>query len=143
MKDEFIKIIGLIVIIAFLVFLATKTLKFHLNVMEGLTNPSTGTAVTSSTVAAAAGNAQTLATTLKNAAIQGQDTLLISKYRTDYENVIVGASDLINNMMLTTLITNFNPADPSGCLAALNQINTLNDSQVSLNNIMKYVDAQS
>jgi hypothetical protein len=54
MTEDFIKIIGIVVIIGFLVYLATKSLKLHMNVMEGLTNPTDSSAT--SGIGASSGN---------------------------------------------------------------------------------------
>ena len=47
-----------------------------------------------------AGNAAAYAAQLKSAVIKSQDELLISKYRSDYENAVLNLDDYLNNMML-------------------------------------------
>ncbi|NDI16400.1 MAG: hypothetical protein EBY83_00265 [Verrucomicrobia bacterium] len=68
---------------------------------------------------------------------KNQDVLLISKYRTDYENVILSLDDLINTMMLQTALT-VNPSNPSTSLEKLVQ---LNSARGALNSVMKFIDS--
>ena len=137
MKDEMLKIIGIVVIIGFLVFLATKTLKLHMKVVEGLTN-STDTTIVSSE----AGSAANYASTLKNQVVQLQDTLLISKYRKEYESVVLNMDDYINVLMLQTVLS-INPASKTNDanLGIIKILNELNSSKSALNNVMKYIDS--
>jgi hypothetical protein len=136
MNADFLKILGIIVLIIFLVYLASKSLKLHLKLVEGLTNPDTTTIVTGE-----AGSAANYASTLKNQVTQIQDTLLISKYRKDYETIILNMDDYINAMMLKTVL-NLNISDNvevnSTTFKALNDLNGLKSA---LNNVMKYVDS--
>ena len=67
---------------------------------------------------------------------QIQDTLLISKYRTDYENVITDMDDLVDNLMLKTVLS----VDPSNPQKTLDELNSLNESKTSLENVMKFID---
>ena len=73
-----LKIIGILVIVIFLIYLATKTIKLHLNVMEGLTMPSLSSTPDSNSDIA------NFAESYKVATIKMQDTLLLSKYKTNY-----------------------------------------------------------
>jgi len=134
MVDEMIKLFGVIVVIGFLIYLAIKMMKLQMNVVEGLTNPT-------SSVNGEAGSATDYASTLKNKVTHLQDTLLITKYRKDYENVILSMDDYINALMLkTTLNINPNTDDVSVNLNLIQTLNILNESKASLNNVMKYVD---
>ena len=59
------------------------------------------TATTTSSISnGIAGNATTYAATIKQKTVNLNDTLLISKYRKDYETVILNVDDLVNSMML-------------------------------------------
>ena len=72
MTEDFIKIIGIVVIIGFLIFLATKSLKLHMNVMEGLTNPTDASAKTG-----VGASANGYASSLKNKVTQMQNDVLL------------------------------------------------------------------
>ena len=67
-----------------------------------------------------AGNASNYAANIKSQVIKLQDSLLISKYRKDYENTIINMDEFINYSMLKIM---------------------LNQAKSSLNNIMKFVDS--
>jgi hypothetical protein len=91
----------------------------------------------SSTANGIAGNAQTYAATIKNAFTKNQDMLLISKYRTDYENIVLNLDDYVNSVMLKTAL-NVDTTNPGKSIEALNK---LNETKSALNNVMKYIDS--
>lgn len=101
--------------------------------IEGMTSAETQSNLTNGL----AGNASAYGANIKAETIQLQDTLLISKYRTDYENVVLNLEDYINNLMLQTAlqIDTTKPHDTLSKLAGLSQAKT------ALNSIMKFVDA--
>lgn len=84
-----------------------------------------------------AGNAATYAADLKSASVKLSDTFLVSKYRTDYENAILNADELVNNMMLETTLS-LNPSDP---IEGINKLVALNSAKAALNEVMKFVDS--
>ena len=84
-----------------------------------------------------AGNAAAYAAQLKSAVIKSQDELLISKYRSDYENVVLNLDDYINNMMLQTALT-VNQNNPQISIAKLAQ---MQQAKVALNSTMKFIDS--
>ena len=84
-----------------------------------------------------AGNAAAYASTIKTATIKLQDTMLISKYRNDYETIILNMDDLINNLMLKNILT-INKDNPE---ETLDKLAKLGQAKLALNNVMKYVDS--
>jgi hypothetical protein len=62
--------------------------------------------------------------------------VLISKYRTDYETVIINLSDLVDNLMLQTALT----IDQSKPHDGLAKLVGLNNAKAALNNVMKFID---
>ena len=84
-----------------------------------------------------AGNAAAYAAQLKSAVIKSQDELLISKYRSDYENVVLNLDDYLNNMMLQTALT-VNQNNPQISIAKLAQ---MQQAKVALNSTMKFIDS--
>jgi len=103
--------------------------------METKSSNST-TSETSSTTSGVAGGAAAYAANIKAQAIKLQDTTLISKYRTDYENVIINFDDLVNNIMLQITL-NIDQSKPETGLEKLAQ---LNQAKAALNNVMKFID---
>jgi hypothetical protein len=136
------QIINLLFIIAicFVAYLLFRNLDFKEGMTTSSLDASGNSTTTSSTTAnGIAGNAQNYAANIKSLTIKNQDVLLISKYRTDYENAILNLDDLINTMMLQTALT-VNNSNP---MISLDKLVQLNSARGALNNIMKFLDATS
>lgn len=112
----------------------------NITITEGMTNNIQST--NSQTLNGIAGNAESFAAQIKANTIKMQDTLLISKYRKDYENIIINMDDYINNMMLDTVLK-FNIKDDNKNIEIMDKLNKLNQAKVSLNAVMKFVDRTS
>ena len=108
---------------------------FKFDIQEGMETKTTQQPITSSTNGVA-GNAASYGATIKSASIQLQDSLLISKYRSDYETAILNLDDLVNNLMLETALN----VDSKNPQAAIEKLNKMNQAKVALNNVMKFVD---
>lgn len=109
----------------------------NIGVTEGLENASSSTSSSSdSSSNGVAGNAAAYAANIKAQVIKLQDTTLISKYRSDYENVVINMDDLVNNLMLQITL-NIDQSKPEASLAKLAQ---LNQAKAGLNNVMKFID---
>lgn len=113
----------------------------NLSYVEGMTtttdasgNPSPSTTPQTTGVA---GNAAAYAAQLKSAVIKSQDELLISKYRSDYENAVLNLDDYLNNMMLQTALS-VNQNNPQASIAKLAQ---MQQAKVALNSTMKFIDS--
>ena len=134
------------VVLCFFVYLIFRNLNYS-NV-EGMTtstdnsrNPSTTSTTTTSTTTTTtngvAGTAAAYAAQIKSQAIKIEDQLLITKYRTDYENVILNLDELVNDLMLQTAL-NVNLTNPQQSMVQLSQ---LQQAQSALNSTMKYIDS--
>ena len=84
-----------------------------------------------------AGNAAGYAAQLKSAVIKSQDELLITKYRSDYENAVLNLDDYLNTIMLQTALS-VNQNNPQQSIAKLAQ---MQQAKVALNSTMKFIDA--
>ena len=132
MKEQIINITIFVAIclIGYLVF-------SKISMKEGLENAgetATGNAVTGNGIA---GGAASFGATVKANVIKSQDTLLISKYRKDYETAILNLDDLVNNIMLETALS----IDQKYPLVGLKKLVDLNQSKIALNSVMKFVDS--
>lgn len=140
MNEDLIKLIGIVVIIGFLIYLAAKSMRLHMNVMEGLTNPTS-----SSSASGVGASASNYATTLKNQVTQlHNDTLLLNNkdYVKEYGNIILSMDDYINALMLKTVLNMDVTADNADKnISAMKTLNELNAAKASLNNVLKYVDS--
>ena len=130
-------IFGMILVVIYYVF-------SNLNIKEGLTNndattttTTTNALLTTSTQDGIAGNAASYSASIKNMATLSKDKLLITKYRTDYENTIMSYDDYVNSLMLEKLLDG-----STDQIKKLSEIASLNQSKTALNAIMKYVDSQ-
>lgn len=124
---------NLIIFISICIF--TYIIFSNINYKEGLENNSKTTS-SSSSANGIAGEAATYGSNIKNQVIQLQDALLITKYRSDYENVVINMDDLINNLMLKTVLT----IDQSNPQEGLKQLAGLEQSKTALNSVMKFID---
>ena len=138
MNEDFLKVIGVIVVIGFILFLASKSINLQKKVVEGLTNPSTASGSNGQ-----AGSAAAYAEAIKAQVTQMNDTLLISQYRADYENIIINMSDYFNLLILQGFV-NLNTSTSSTAstnIDAINNINSLYSAIQTLNSTMKFIDS--
>jgi len=131
MNDLF-KLIGVIVFTILIIYLLINSFRLQVSVIEGLTNAN---------VSGEAGSASNYSANIKSQVVKLQDELLISKYRKDYENVIIEMDDLIGYNMLK-LILNMKTDTKEGLINSLNNLNTLKNAKESLNNTMKFLDSK-
>jgi hypothetical protein len=139
-SKELFNLVVFVLIVYGIYYLVTYLIKVsNFKQIEALTNNTSSgtTALTSTSSGGIAGNASAYAASIKNLAVNLKDKLLISKYRTDYENIIMNYDDLINGLMLEQLLTN-----SGNQMTQMSNISTLNNAKTALNSIMKYVDAQ-
>lgn len=134
MKQEHFQVLLGVAIFGLIVYFIFKLKK----VKEGMETADTSTTPKSNGVA---GNAETYAAKIKSNTIQMQDTFLISKYRKDYETVILNLDDLLNCLMLKAVL-NIDPKDNDKLMEGFKTINALSATKNSINQVMKFVDSQ-
>ena len=128
--------IGLIFTIGFFAYLIFRNINFQEG-FDGSGNKATPP-TKSTTPSGIAGGAANYSAQIKTQTIKLQDVFLISKYRSDYENVILNMDDLVNNLMLQAVLT-IDQTNPKPSLAKLVE---LNQSKIALNSVMKFIDAK-
>lgn len=129
----------LFLIIGFFIYLIFSNMS-NIGTIEGMTtNTSTDTTTSSSSENGIAGNAASYAAAIKAQTIKLQDSFLISKYRKEYENVIISLDDLVNNLMLKTALSVKKDSPQS----TLKDLISLNESKAALNSVMKFIDASA
>ena len=119
--------------ICFVAYLLFKNLNLE-KFREGMTDGSGNSVSDKISQDGIAGNAASFGAILKSANIKFQDQFLISKYRSDYESIILDWDDLLSNVMLKTVLTGGKTED------TLQKIANLNSAKAALNNIMVFVD---
>jgi hypothetical protein len=112
-------------------FVLFMLFRVNIPLKEGMTNDS------SSSLNGIAGNAASYGATIKSNTIILQDSLLIAKYSTDYESVVLNLDDLINNLMLKTALS----VDINNPEKAIKQLAEMNQAKLALNDVMKFVDS--
>jgi hypothetical protein len=121
-----------IVSICFVAYIVFRNIDFK----EGMETSSDSPIKPKSTSNGIAGNAQNYSANVKSTTIQNKDKLLITKYRTDYENTILNLDDLVNTMMLETALS----TDVLNPMKSLDKLNQLNSARGALNSVMKFID---
>ena len=119
------------IVICFIAYIIFRNLNMN-TFKEGMDTP----AAASSSSSGIAGGVSTYAANIKSQVITMQDTLLINKYRADYETAILNMDDLINCLMLQTALS----VDQSNPLPKLAELTKLDDAKKALNSVMLFVD---
>ena len=122
--------------ICLLLYVMYRSLNFS-TTQDGMTNMNDTSKSAVSSGNGIAGNAAAYGASIKAAAIKSQDTLLISKYRSDYETTILNLEDLINNLMLKTALS----IDQNNPGPSLETLATMQQAKSALDSVMKFVDS--
>lgn len=140
MKEDILKIVGILAAAFLIIYLVIKM--FHIQpVREGLEN-ALPTVDLSASLTGIAGSAANYAAGIKAKTVQIQDAVLIPKYRTDYENVIINMEEYLSMLMLEQLLS-MNPGDSvQTIMQRISAINALSTGKKSLNELMVYIDKQ-
>jgi len=138
MKTELMNLF-LFIGISLVVYLLFRNFNYNnqYSLIEGMTDAS-GTAAAPTSDNGIAGNAPSYGAQIKATTIKLQDTFLISKYRSDYETTILNLDDLVDNLMLKTVLS----IDISNPVDDLKKLSEMNQAKMALNNVMKFVDKQ-
>ncbi len=145
MQDDLFKIVGILFVSLFIIYIIVKMFHLQASVVEGLTNPD-GSSLTTNTgvTSGEAGMAASYAAGLKAQVVKLQDELLIAKYRKDYETAIINLDDYCGMLMIQQVLnmnTNAN-TDIKTFSEKINILNTLKEAKDSLNATMKFLDLQ-
>ncbi len=136
MNDEIFKLIGIVIVAAFIIYMVIKMFQLQVRVVEGLTNNDGSTGATTGE----AGTSSSYAAAVKAQVVKLQDELLISKYRKDYETAIINLDDYFSFMMLKQALNM--KTDGTANIEAVNALNSLKGAKDSLNATMKFLDSQ-
>ena len=141
-QDEFFKIIGIIIVCFFIIYMVLKMFQLQTKVIEGLTNPD-GTISSSITpTSGEAGTAASYAAAVKAQVVKLQDELLVAKYRKDYENAIINLDDYIGYLMIKQSLNIKLNGDIKSNIEDVNNLNILKNAKDSLNATMTFLDKQ-
>ena len=121
-----------VAVLAIFVFSVVRNLYFtQTSIVEGLENKSTTS--TSKKINA-------IKTSLDNLTQEMDETLLVSKYKKDYEDILLLQDDVVNKTMLELLTQNV--LNNSKSESVVNNINSLYNLKSSINAAMDFLDDQ-
>ena len=142
-QDEFFKIIGIVIVCFFIIYMVMKMFQLQTSVIEGLTNAD-GTISPSATAPTSgeAGTAASYAAAIKAQVVKLQDELLVPKYRKDYETAIINLDDYIGYLMIKQTLNMKLDGNMKSNIEAVNNLNILKNAKESLNATMTFLDKQ-
>ena len=149
-QDEFFKIVGILIVCFFIIYMVLKMFMLQNSVIEGLTNAdgtiiSGSDALSSDSTAPSSGEAGTAASyaaAVKAQVVKLQDELLVSKYRKDYEAAIINLDDYVGYLMIKQTLNMKLNGDIKANIEAINNLNILKSSKEALNSTMAFLDKQ-
>jgi hypothetical protein len=141
-QDEFFKIVGILIVSFVIIYLVVKMFKLQATVLEGLTNGSDDTDSSNAPSSGEAGTASSYAASIKAQTVKLQDELLISKYRKDYENVIINLDDYLGFIMIKQILNMKITDNLQANMISINNLNSLKTARDSLNTTMNFLDKQ-
>ena len=139
-QDEFFKIVGILIVGFFIIYMVVKMFQLQTSVIEGLTNPD-GTSVTPPS-SGEAGTAASYSAAIKAQVVKLQDELLVAKYRKDYESAIINLDDYIGYLMIKQSLNMKLDGDIKANIEGLNNLSILKTAKDSLNTTMTFLDKQ-
>jgi hypothetical protein len=142
-QEEFFKIIGIVIVCFFIIYMVIKMFQLQTSVIEGLTTGND--ALTSNgapSISGEAGTSASYAASIKAQVVKLQDELLISKYRKDYETVIINLDDYVGYLMIKQTLNMKFKDDIKTNIDAINNLNILKEAKESLNATMTFLDKQ-
>ena len=143
--DKLYKYIGLGVVGIVLLYIILRTLKFQLNIVEGLTSSSSSS---SSSASAPVGTNTDVINTpmaIDNNSTMVEDTLLINKYQKSYEDTIIALDKSVDFSIVQTILKNaesisVNPTSTDS-MQTINMVNNLKQFKDSLNEAMTFMNS--
>jgi hypothetical protein len=142
MNSDLLTTIMIIFAICFLLFIIFSTINlkkegFDQKFNQKSSNDKTNTSTNTSSSNGIAGGAESYAANIQSQVIKLQDSMLLSKYRSNYENVVIALDDLVDHLMLNTTLS-INPTNPQ---ESLRELVDLNNAKSALNHVMKFIDS--
>ena len=140
-RDEFFKIVGIIIVCFFIIYMAVNMFHLQTKVIEGLTTSSDSETVIAPS-SGEAGTAASYAAAVKAQVVKLQDQLLISKYRKDYEAAIINLDDYFGFSMIRLALNLRMNEDDAANAEIIGRLNALKGAREALNSTMTFLDKQ-
>ena len=142
MNNDFLKTIGLMIVISIVVYVSFSmmnkylpSMKDKLNNLEGLTTLTSSKDGVTTSLNGVAGNASNYAKKLEVHTTKMIDTMLIPKYRSDYEQILLHLENFHNASLLNKFLS-YNLSDPNKSNEELSKIVKHHDS------VVQFLDTQ-
>ena len=131
MNNQMFQYIGCGLCLLFIIYIVFSFSKYQFSMIEGLTNISSNSADT--------------AAIIKDQTTKTLDTLLINKYRSNYEDIIVNMNDWCDAQILNIIVSGEMDCK-NGCsekfMASVKKVNNLENFKKTLNDSIGYLDNQ-
>ena len=146
-QDNIYKYLGLAVAAILAVYIGVKSLSFQVKLIEGMTNNTTS-GVQSGDFILLENMANVSAETVKKQNDKLSDIISVSKYRTDYENLLISLEEYSNIMIFSKVVNIGKKVSDNGVgkditpqiINDMNIANTMKTFVDTLNSSMKYID---
>ena len=130
-SEKLLQCLGCAIVCIVVVYIIMSLLKYQVKIVEGITN--------------IASDSSDVAESIKNNTTKTLDTLLINKYRTNYEDIIINMNDWCDAQILNMIVSGDLDCTNGYNDKLLTKIRNLNDLESfkdTLNKAMKYLDKQ-
>jgi hypothetical protein len=143
MDSDLFKMIGIIIVSFYIIYLVISIFKVQSDFLEGFTTAiddkkALSGISSSGSSSGFAGSAQGYSEEVKANYVKLQDQMLVSKYRKDYENVIINMDDYLNAKIMEQVLSIKTGSD--GEMESFQNLATLYSAKSALNDAMKWVD---
>ncbi len=130
-SGQILQCLGCAIVCIVALYIIMSLLKYQVKIVEGITNM--------------ASDSSDIASLIKDDTTKTLDTLLIGKYRTNYEDIIINMNDWCDAQILNSVVSGELDCK-NGCndklLGKIRNINDLESFKGTLNKTMKYLDKQ-
>lgn len=144
-NDEIYKYLGLTVAVILAIYIGVKSLSFQVKLIEGMSNSTTNK---TNDFLLIENMANTSAENVKKQNDKLNDIISVSKYRSDYENLLISLEEYSNIMIFSKIVSVGKQVSDNGIgkditpqiINDMNVANTMKAFVDTLNSSMKYID---
>jgi hypothetical protein len=141
-QDSIYRYLGLMTISLFVIFIVFKSMSFQAKIVEGLTSDRRKKSSSSSASSAQETSIENTADAIKSATNQTEDSLNITKYRKNYEDILIELESFVDTAMFDAIVSTSTQimAGGAGAQQVIADINAYSSFKASLNEAMTFLD---
>ena len=144
-QDSIYRYLGLMTISLFVIFIVFKSMSFQAKIVEGLTSDRRKKSSSSSSSSASSAQETDIehtADAIKSATNQTEDSLNITKYRKNYEDILIELESFVDTAMFDAIVSTSTQimAGGAGAQQVIADINAYSSFKASLNEAMTFLD---